>query len=509
MDRSTPLLKLGAYLLAVLVLALFAVQPAHADPPPTTFGQALQQALRAGRLQNDQALYWQWAAIYAPEQLPSFLRPTMPERSATLPLRHLRQSNSPAARLAAQRPQLPVERTLDTPHFRIHFTLSGSHAVPGDDANGNHIPDTVDALSGIAEQSWITLHRQLGWPLPQSDGERGGDDRTDIYLMNLRRVYLGYSDFDDGSCGDNAHTDQTESAACSAFIVLDRDMRGTGAPALALLRVSFAHEYMHVIQFGLDAREPADWLWEAWAVWAEDRVFDDINLYLNLLLPLFQHPDLPPAAHPYAMALLPMWMDQHLGAASVRAVWLQAVREDGMTAVAAALPHDTIALPQLWQTLAAALAHPTACPAAAPYCWSDGDRFPQVKIEGRMESPGVWDSEKQGNGRLGAYGQDYIALPSLPTEQRLILSSPSAPLLTLQVVIPNNASRTPITVLQAVRDGKGWVIDLPASTDSSAPIAVIAATQGEDVPAYALQLRPVSTPVPQTQYRLYLPQWLR
>ena len=500
-------LRLLLILITSLLLGMTPIKRAQADPPPaTTFSQALALAQARGQVSSAETSTWQLRSIYAPATLPAFLRPTAPEISASMLLRHLQQHKPDAVHIsnpAARRPGLPSEQVYDSVHFRIHYTLVGTNAINPGDRDHDQIPDYVEFLGDTAETTWNVLNRQLQWPLPQADALLGGDNRTDIYLLNLERVYLGYTDSDPGRCGDNPHTPTTEIAACSAFIVLTNDMSGLSTPPIDLARVTFAHEYMHVLQFGLDSTEPSDWLWEAWAVWAEDKVFDNINLYLNLLPPLFLNPDAPLDEHPYAMALLPMWIDEHIDTRLVRDIWLLAPTHDGMEAVAAALQHQRLPLRSTLMDISAALTTHATCPQFTPFCWRDGRRFPRIRLEGTLET-GNWNSQNQGNGRLAAYGQDIIQLSPVGAV-RVRLLSRQLDYLALQIVTITTNSRPQMTRWSASAGDGALYIDLPAPQAETQTLAIVSAPAGVNVAEYELQMQAATTPVPQDSYRLYLP----
>lgn len=493
---------------AILLLWGESVDRAQSDPP-ATFADKLAQAIAAGRVETNDASSWQLYSILDPGVLPPFLQPDIPQPSASLLLRHLHNSGATTTDIGltlGRRPALFQEQWHDTPHFRVHYTLVGPDAVVNIDNNHNNTPDYVDLVAAVVEIVWREMHTHLRWPLPAPDGGLGGDMRTDIYLINLKRVYLGYTDYDPGHCGDNPHTRPPETAACSAFITMTNDLRGLPAAPTNLARVTLAHEYMHVLQFGLDSTEPSDWLWEAWAVWAEDQVFDEINDYLNLIPPLFLAPDAPLDDHPYAMALLPMWMDEHIGADVVRDSWLAAVEYDSMAAVAAALQQHHTSLGETLRSFSVALLVRYPCPDVAPFCWQDGRLFPTPTVEGDLWR-GTWRSQEQGNHRLAAFGQDIIRLHP-QTASELTLSSASARGLTLQVVALRRDETITVKRWQASYDDGKLTIDLPAPPANTRYFALITAlAPAITVTSYELELEAQadSTPTPQQTYPLFLP----
>lgn len=147
--------------------------------------------------------------------------------------------------------------TIETANFRLHYTLEGRDASTHEYARA-----TADALQEVYD---VQVNR-LGWAAPVR--ERDG----------LYRAYIGEAD---GNMGytkpvqmvfDNPNTANVrERAAARAVLMIENDFRGMGkkAPAESLMRATATHELNHVVQFGYDAQEGLNWLYEATASWTE------------------------------------------------------------------------------------------------------------------------------------------------------------------------------------------------------------------------------------------------
>ena len=77
--------------------------------------------------------------------------------------------------------------TLDSPRFRFHYTVLGTHAIPVADSDASGVPDHLEELVDIYESA-LDLYLQLGYRPPVSDdnqGDNGGDGRFDVYLLDF------------------------------------------------------------------------------------------------------------------------------------------------------------------------------------------------------------------------------------------------------------------------------------------------------------------------------------
>jgi hypothetical protein len=160
----------------------------------------------------------------------------------------------------------PVE-TVGTEHFLIHYTTVGDDAVT---------QEYLDEVVFVVEEVWEIQIVQMGWPPPPPDNSFGGDDRYDIYIMDLigsGEGALGITS-PEQFVGDNPATpDLVEENASSSYIMIENDMTDVAGPGrgtpISLMRATVGHEFHHAIQFGYDAAEPNGWYFEATATYME------------------------------------------------------------------------------------------------------------------------------------------------------------------------------------------------------------------------------------------------
>lgn len=139
-----------------------------------------------------------------------------------------------------------------------------------------------------AELTYEVLIDTLGFSPPPSDGVDGGDSRTDIYIRPAAVLGPGW-----GVAARENLVGAPYDSSFTSWVEL------TDTLALARLRTVTAHEVFHVIQLGYDGFEQASFL-EMISTWCEDRVFDAIDLYLEVLPAFFEQPEKALFSHVYS-----------------------------------------------------------------------------------------------------------------------------------------------------------------------------------------------------------------
>lgn len=173
---------------------------------------------------------------------------------------------------------LPLTYNSQGGHFKIHYTESGPNATT---------LSYVQTVADVAEHVWDHHINQLGYHEPPADGayEFGGDDRYDIYLLDLGDGYYGYTDPDTLVIEDGHYRSTSYLALHTHY----ERLHGYEDNPEAALRVTVAHEFFHAIQFWYDATEHSDetveqapyqstWL-EMSSVWMEEETYDEVNDY--------------------------------------------------------------------------------------------------------------------------------------------------------------------------------------------------------------------------------------
>ncbi|MFH1755007.1 MAG: T9SS type A sorting domain-containing protein [Candidatus Latescibacterota bacterium] len=175
----------------------------------------------------------------------------------------------------------------DSSHFRVHYQ------------NGS-LDSYADSILAAAEKAYSVLVDTLGYLQPPSDAPNGGDGRIDIYVQpSAAFPYLGvtYPETYKGVPYPNSYTSYMEL---------------TDSLGVDLLLTTTVHEFFHTIQIGYDRDENISFL-ELISVWAEDRVYDDINAYRRHLPDFFSRPHRALFGHTYSNVVWAIYLAENFG----------------------------------------------------------------------------------------------------------------------------------------------------------------------------------------------------
>ena len=198
-------------------------------------------------------------------------------------------------------------------------------------SDGDGVPDYVEAILEIAEYSYSieVVPGTLGWAPPRPDTQGCGADpgaHADVYLKQLGTQGLfGYESPDPG---------QGQKRSQYGYLVLDNDYSpaeyGVFADPLAPAKVTFAHEFNHLLQQNYDSFQDI-WMFESTAVWSEEHVYPEIDDYVNYVRSFANSPGTPITAAGaggglkiYGSAVWNHWLDTgggDYGAGAVRRAW--------------------------------------------------------------------------------------------------------------------------------------------------------------------------------------------
>jgi hypothetical protein len=215
-------------------------------------------------------------------------------------------------------------------NFCVHWPALPTDALDlsPTDGNANLVPDYVDSV--LNELQNVIRPKEvgtLGWQAPPPDGTLGGDSKTDVYIVDFGN---------DGAFGVSVPDPDQTGSSRHGFMLLDDDYGaaeyGSSETPLDFMRVTAAHEYNHVLQFGYDVFQD-NWMAESSAVWMEDEVYPAIDDYLRYLDDWAQLPSLPLTyfnllddsdplnVKAYGDAVWNRWLDTRYGPSVIRDAW--------------------------------------------------------------------------------------------------------------------------------------------------------------------------------------------
>lgn len=240
-----------------LVLILFVINLLEGGMTSLTL---IDEAYQKGQISKTEWLELRKTSLLSPENLPDRFRGEQEPCATEILTTHWRETGG---QILLTRPSLSgPEETIETTHLIIHYTQSGSDACS---------PTYATSVADYAEYSWSIEVDSLGWDEPPPDYGYGGDNRYDIYIIDLGSGILGYTQ------AEFAGPDPLQEDATS-YIAIDNSIGSTG-----LLKVTVAHELNHACQFSYSFQEGSWWM-ENCAVWMEDVVYDDVNDYISYLI---------------------------------------------------------------------------------------------------------------------------------------------------------------------------------------------------------------------------------
>jgi hypothetical protein len=283
------------------------------------------------------------------------------------------------------------------------------------------VPDYVNRCADILDSVWNKEVNIMGYNPPPSDNwyqPNGGDGKYDIYLKAPLGNFYGYTVPENSS--------ESNPISYTSYIVVLNDYTGRcygHDDPIDCLRVTFAHEFFHSIQFGYDASEfeyielpdtviTKQYWMEMSAVWMEDQVYDGVNDYLYYLPSFFRHPEWSlktfagvggdEALHAYGSCVWPIYLSERkyplkpagFDTSIIKDIWIECGKVPGPNVISCEGDIDCgnesatdIALQARGTTFEEAFReftvwnYFTADRARTQIFYSEGDLFPKVRVD--------------------------------------------------------------------------------------------------------------------------------
>lgn len=149
---------------------------------------------------------------------------------------------------------------------RVWYSVEGPNEVLADDEDADGIPDFAQLVAATTEHV-LGFYADFGFRPPLTDGDGGGSDAMDVYLVD----FAGNAD---GMYA--AETCSGSPRQCSGYFAMENDFVGYGYSNLSkAVTILTSHELFHAVQAAYDADEEV-WFSEGTAVWAE-HLYDPEN----------------------------------------------------------------------------------------------------------------------------------------------------------------------------------------------------------------------------------------
>lgn len=163
--------------------------------------------------------------------------------------------------------------------FRIHYYLTDDQKPKY--VSSLSLQDNLSLIAQAADSVFNFEVNYLGYPPPPTDNGAGGDNRYDIYIVNVGGGLYGYTE-SEASLGNQRFT---------SFMVIDNDYAGYYSSGIDGARVTIAHEFHHAIQMGNYVLRFEDtFFYEITSTAMEEFVYDDVNDYYAYMPSYFNNP---------------------------------------------------------------------------------------------------------------------------------------------------------------------------------------------------------------------------
>jgi hypothetical protein len=184
--------------------------------------------------------------------------------------------------------------------------------------------DYAGEILALSEMAWQKLFFEMGFLPPHTDGQLGGDERFDIYIVTDLDPGIG------GYAGFSGYNEETPRADAVGYLVINNAMGALYRPFVV------AHELFHASQMAYDWWEDLGFM-EASATWVPDLVFPEDNLYWRYFPFYNAEPYLAldyislKSPYQYGMGMFVMYLDEKFGSGDgsfIKTIWEQSVQND-------------------------------------------------------------------------------------------------------------------------------------------------------------------------------------
>jgi Dockerin type I domain len=373
------LYKLNIYSLLLLIILSTALYAAD-----SSVLKKIESDFNSGEISYAESLLYQLMSVRAPEELPERygFKGIIIERSATPILLEVERNMDKLTPFEQEtfkqfRNRPPATHSYDSPSgiFKIHYNTEGGNAVDLSDTDpANGIPDYVDRVALYIDSSWQYENIHLGYKLPPSDNDAGGDSLYDIYLLNI--PYYGYTQPE--AFGPEPWDDYISFMGIhNSFFEFPTNDDPAG-DQIGAIKATCAHEYFHAIQYAYTYLADV-WFMESSSTWMEEIVFPEVNDNYNYIDSFFLYPHCQLNStdkwHHYSAFVWNRFLDHSFDTTIIRDVW------DGLLLIPDAYSNLDIKLQDRGSDLSSAVSE------FAAWNWCTNSRDDGVHYEDGSEYP--------------------------------------------------------------------------------------------------------------------------
>ncbi|MDP8206939.1 MAG: T9SS type A sorting domain-containing protein [Candidatus Electryonea clarkiae] len=170
--------------------------------------------------------------------------------------------------IASLRPALPLSSISASGRFEVHYTLSGADSTTS---------EFVDSALIYLDDIWRLEVDSLGFNPPAFEE----DGRIHVYIENLSYYY------------GSSHPLSSSGTGVPGYIRCENDFAESvfSTHGIDALKVTLAHEFFHLIQFGYRLDPFQLGLYEWFSTWMEDIAYENVNDYIAYTDVLFENPE--------------------------------------------------------------------------------------------------------------------------------------------------------------------------------------------------------------------------
>jgi len=216
------------------------------------------------------------------------------------------------------RPTLQTSIVSPSGFFRIHYDENGTNRP--NYISGWTVDQNVSEVAKALDSTYLFEVVYLGFLPPPPDNGAGGDNKYDVYILNVNQ----------GIYGETAWEDKVGSVNWTSFIQIDNDYSGYYSEGLDGMKVTVAHEFHHGIQLGnysvlnenFPYRNADAFFYELTSTSMEEFVYDDVNDYYAYMTSYFNNTDIAlPRQNGYNLAIWNIFLKDNFGFSLLKRQW--------------------------------------------------------------------------------------------------------------------------------------------------------------------------------------------